>query len=100
MSKQKHKKRHTSGRRGYSITPVQESEFANDGKRKRMNPTARNLLFISLIGLAVSEILVRMEAMSELVSLVVALLALIALVAAIYLQFRSPDGSSHGRPRL
>ena len=46
MSKTKHKKRHPQGKRGYTPTPPPESEFANDGKRKRMNPAARNLLFV------------------------------------------------------
>ena len=54
MSKTKHKKRHPQGKRGYTTAPVAESEFATDGTRKRMNPTARNLLFVALICLAIS----------------------------------------------
>ena len=65
-----------------------------------MNPAARNLMFVSLICLAISEILVRKELLSEVVSLVISIVALVALVAALYLQFRRPDGSSQGRPRL
>ena len=100
MSKTKYKKRHPQGKRGYTPTPPPESEFANDGKSKRMNPAARNLMFVSLICLAISEILVRKELLSEVVSLVISIVALVALVAALYLQFRRPDGSSQGRPRL
>ena len=100
MSKTKHKKRHPQGKRGYTPTPPPESEFANDGKSKRMNPAARNLMFVSLICLAISEILFRMKFLSEVVSLVISIVALVLLVAAVYLQFRRPDGSSQGRPRL
>ena len=84
MSKTKHKKRHPQGKRGYTTAPVAESEFATDGTRKRMNPTARNLLFVALICLA----------------LIISIAALVALVVAMYLQFRKPGGGSQGRPRL
>lgn len=100
MSRSKHKKRHPQGKHSYTSTPVAESEFASDGSRKRMNPTARNLLFVALICLAISEILLRMNLMSELVSLVIGVAALVALVVAMYLQFRKPGGNSQGRPRL
>lgn len=100
MSKSKHKKRHSQGKHGYTTAPAAESEFANDGTRKRMNPTARNLLFVALICLAVSEILLRMELMAESVSLAISIVGLIAIVIAIFLQFRRPDGGSQHRPRL
>ena len=57
-------------------------------------------MFVALICLAISEILFRMKFLSEVVSLVISIVALVLLVAAVYLQFRRPDGSSHGRPRL
>lgn len=100
MSKMKHKKRHSQGKRGYTPTPVPESEFANDGSRKRMNPTARNLLFLSLVCLAISEILLQMQLLPEVVSLVIGIAALVALVVSMYLQFHTPGGGSQGQPRL
>ena len=99
MSQKKYKKRHPQKKRQVSA-PAMESEFSSDGKRKRMNPAARNLMFVALICLAISEILFRMKFLSEVVSLVISIVALVLLVAAVYLQFRRPDGSSHGRPRL
>ena len=65
-----------------------------------MNPTARNLLLVALICLAISEILLRMELLSGAVSLIISIAALVALVVAMYLQFRKPGGGSQGRPRL
>lgn len=100
MSKTKHKKRRPQGKRGYTPTPAAESEFANDGSRKRMNPAARNLLFVALICLAISEILLRMQLLPEAVSLVISILALAALVVALYLQFSSSNSDSHNQPRL
>ena len=38
MSQKKHKKRHPQAKRRVSA-PVEESEFASDGTRKRMNGT-------------------------------------------------------------
>ena len=100
MSKTKHKKRHPQRKSSYSTAPAAESEFASDGRRKRMNPTARNLLFVALVCQAISEILLRMQLLPEVVSLVVSIAALVALITALYLQFRKPGGGSQGQPRL
>ena len=51
MSQKKHKKRHPQAKRRVSA-PVEESEFASDGTRKRMNGTTRNILLFALILLA------------------------------------------------
>lgn len=100
MSKTKHRKRHPQGKGGYTPTPAPESEFASDGARKRMNPTARNLMFVALIFLAISEILSRMQLLPPVVSLIISILALATLVVAFYLQFHNPDGGSQNQPRL
>ena len=47
MSQKKHKKRHPQAKRRVSA-PVEESEFASDGTRKRMNGTTRNILLFAL----------------------------------------------------
>ena len=99
MSKPKHKKRPPQRRPGYATTPVDESEFASNGRRKQMNPAARRLLFFSLICLALSELLSRMQLVAEEVSLLIAIVALGALVVGLYLQFRDPNSGSR-RPRL
>lgn len=90
---QKHAKRRYSTKKR-STAPVQESEFASDGRRKRMNPAARNLLFISLIILALSEVLVRTNTVTELVANLICIPAVIALAAAVYLQFRRPGNGA------
>lgn len=101
MSKTKHKKRHPQGKRGYTTAPVAESEFATDGTRKRMNPTARNLLLVALICLAISEILLRMELLSGAVSLIIKHCGSGGPGGEpCHLQFRKPGGGSQGRPRL
>lgn len=92
MSQKHAKRRHSTKKR--VTAPAQESEFASDGRRKRMNPAARNLLFISLIILALSEVLVRTNTVTELVATLICIPALIALVAAVYLQFRRPGNGA------
>ena len=77
MSQKHAKRRHSTKKR--VTAPAQESEFASDGRRKRMNPAARNLLFISLIILALSEVLVRTNTVTELVANLICIPALIAL---------------------
>ena len=78
MSQKKHKKRHPQQKRNAASAPAMESEFASDGRRKRMNRTSRNLLLLSLVGI-------------------------ILLVLALWFQFRDPTGggqSGVNAPRL
>ncbi len=46
MSQKKHKKRHPQQKRNAASAPAMESEFASDGRRKRMNRTSRLSPFI------------------------------------------------------
>ena len=65
MSQKKHKKRHPQQKRNAAGAPAMESEFASDGRRKRMNRTARNLLLLSLMLVAAVNLLVNMGMMGQ-----------------------------------
>ena len=55
MSQKKHKKRHPQQKKRTVSAPAMESEFASDGRRKRMNRTSRNLLLLSLVLVAAGQ---------------------------------------------
>ena len=100
MSQKKHKKLHPQAKRRVSA-PVEESEFASDGTRKRMNGTTRNILLFALILLAATEAMFRAGLLPEAVSNVVAIVGL--LMIALWFQFGDPSGGSRtssGRPKL
>ena len=102
MSQKKHKKRHPQAKRRVSA-PVEESEFASDGTRKRMNGTTRNILLFALILLAATEAMFRAGLLPEAVSNVVAIVGLVLLMIALWFQFGDPSGGSRtssGRPKL
>ena len=89
MSQKKHKKRHPQQKRNAASAPAMESEFASDGRRKRMNRTSRNLLLLSLVLVAAVNVL--------------SLVGIILLVLALWFQFRDPTGggqSGVNAPRL
>ena len=108
MSQKKHKKRHPQQKRNAASAPAMESEFASDGRRKRMNRTSRNLLLLSLVLVAAVNLLVNMgmmgQAMANVLSLVgIILVGIILLVLALWFQFRDPTGggqSGVNAPRL
>ena len=80
-----------------------ESEFASDGRRKRMNRTARNLLLLSLVLVAAVNLLVNMGMMGQAMANVLSLVGIILLVLALWFQFRDPTGggqSGVNAPRL
>ncbi len=103
MSQKKHKKRHPQQKRNAASTPAMESEFASDGRRKRMNRTARNLLLLSLVLVAAVNLLVNMGMMGQAMANVLSLVGIILLVLALWFQFRDPTGggqSGVNAPRL
>lgn len=80
-----------------------ESEFASDGRRKRMNRTSRNLLLLSLVLVAAVNLLVNMGMMGQAMANVLSLVGIILLVLALWFQFRDPTGggqSGVNAPRL
>ena len=85
--------------------PVEESEFASDGTRKRMNGTTRNILLFALILLAATEAGFQAEAASrvEAVSVVIAIVGLVLPIQSPWFQFGDPSGggrTSSGNPKL
>lgn len=102
MSQKKHKKRHPQAKRPVSA-PVEESEFASDGTRKRMNSTARNILLFALILMAATEAMFRAGLLPAAVSNVIAIVGLVLLMIALWFQFGDPSGGGHtssGNPKL
>ena len=108
MSQKKHKKRHPQQKRNAASAPAMESEFASDGRRKRMNRTSRNLLLLSLVLVAAVNLLVNMGMvnmgmMGQAMANVLSLVGIILLVLALWFQFRDPTGggqSGVNAPRL
>ena len=102
MSQKKHKKRHPQKKHSVSA-PAMESEFASDGRRKRMNRTSRNLLLLSLVLVAAVNLLVNMDIMGQALANILSLVGIILLVLAPWFQFRDPTGggqSGVNAPRL
>ena len=102
MSQKKHKKRHPQAKRPVSA-PVEESEFASDGTRQRMNSTARNILLFALILMAATEAMFRAGLLPAAVSNVIAIVGLVLLMIALWFQFGDPSGggrTSSGNPKL
>ena len=99
MAKNK-KRRHS---RTVELKRQVEQEKLADGKdraRKRMDPTARLLLYGDLVFLAAASILDANHLISEFVSGTLTLIGLILLIVALWLQFgRKKDGLRKG-PRL
>ena len=102
MSQKKHKKRHPQNKRPVSVA-AEESEFSSDGKRRRMNRTARNILLLTLMLLAGGELLTRNHLIGDAAGNAIALVGIILLLVALWLHVRDPSGgwqSSAGGPRL
>ena len=95
MSQKKHKKRHPQKKHSVSA-PAMESEFASDGRRKRMNRTSRNILLFTLVMLAAVQLLTPAGLMTVELANGLSLLALVLLIIALWLQFRNPSGGSSG----
>ena len=82
---------------------MEESEFASDGTRKRMNSTARNILLFALILMAATEAMFRAGLLPAAVSNVIAIVGLVLLMIALWFQFGDPSGggrTSSGNPKL
>ncbi len=97
MSQKKHKKRHPQQAKRPAAAPSMESEFASDSSRKRMDRTARNLLLLSLVLIAASQLFTQLQIVSNDVANVLALLALLVLLSSLWFQFGNPSGGSQSR---
>ena len=102
MSKKKKRRSH-SAPGGQNHT--QGSALADETRSgsKRFKPAARNLLFLDLIFLGVSQLLYSKQLLSEMVSGLCTIVGLILLLLALWLQFGRHEGGSggpFGSPRL
>ena len=103
MSQKKHKKRHPQQKKRTVSAPAMESEFASDGRRKRMNRTSRNLLLLSLVLVAAVNLLVNTDFIGDVLANILSLVGIILLILALWFQFRDPTGggqSGVNAPRL
>lgn len=88
MSKKQYKKRHHSSTVAAKRRAEQERiADEKDRARKRMNPTARNLLFGDLIFLAVISLLDTNHLLSPALSAVSTIVGVILLLIALWFQF-------------
>ena len=82
---------------------MEESEFASDGTRKRMNSTTRSILLFALVLQTATEAMFRAGLLPEAVSNVIAIVGLVLLMIALWFQFGDPSGggrTSSGNPKL
>lgn len=98
MSQKKYKKRHPQSTiNAKRQAAAEELADRKDRDRKRMDPTARNLLFGDLIFLAVCELLYRNGMISDLVSGLSTIIGVILLALALWFQFGKKNKNG-GRP--
>ena len=92
MSSSKKKKRHANSRASVR-TRSQQAVLADqkDRARRRMNPTARNLLFFDLVFLAACQMMYSAGMIGELLSGAATLLGMALLIAALWFQFGKKD---------
>lgn len=97
MSQKKHKKRHHSA----AVTAKRQAEQEKladeiDRSKKRMNPTARMLLWGDLVYLAVISLLDRSALLSETAGSIATIIGLILLLLALWFQFGKKGGGRSG----
>lgn len=101
MSQKKHKKRKHSP----TVTAKRQAEQERiadekDRARKRMDPTARSLLLIDLVFLAVISILDINQVLPPLLNGVATIVGVIMLLAALWFQFGKKDKWGRSGPKL
>lgn len=102
MSKKKKRRSHSApgGQNRTQGSPL--SEETRSGS-KRFKPAARNLLFLDLIFLGVSQLLYSKQLLSQMASGLCTLVGLVLLLLALWIQFGRHEGSTggpSGPPRL
>lgn len=89
MSRKKPKKSHMqSAAAARSRRDAAQLADQKDRERRRMSPTARNLLCIALVVLAVSELLYQLDTITYQAATAVSVAVLILVVAALAVQLR------------
>ena len=101
MSQKKRKKRHSQ--------PVMDAKRQatqarladeRDRARKRMDPTARSLLLIDLVFLAVISILDINQMLPPMLNAIATIVGVILLIAALWFQFGKKDKWGRSGPKL
>lgn len=101
MAKKKNKKRQHSRTVELKRQAGQEKLADEiDRNRKRMDPTARLLLFGDLVFLAAASLLYSFQLISDVVSGLCTVIGVILLIAALWFQFRKKDGGFGKGPRI
>ena len=101
MSQKKYKKRKHSPT--VSAKRQAEQERIADEKdraRKRMDPTARNLLLVDLVFLAVVSLLDMNQMLSPIVNAIATIVGIVLLLAALWFQFGKKDKWGRSGPKL
>ena len=103
MSRKKYKKRHSQSTINAKRQAAQ-AQLADDKDRarKRMDPTARNLLLGDLVFLAICQLLYSSGALSEAITSVCSIFGLVIMVIALWFQFgkrKDGDGPSSSWPK-
>ncbi len=101
MSQKKYKKRKHSA----TVTAKRQAEQERiadekDRARKRMDPTARTLLLLDLVFLAIISLLDMNQMVSAPVSAISSIVGLILLFAALWFQFGKKNKSGPSSPKL
>lgn len=101
MSKKKYKKRHHSS----TVTAKRQAEQERiadeiDRNRKRMDPTARNLLLGDLVFLCIIILLEQRSMITTTVSNLATIVGVILLLLALWFQFGRKNKDGHSGPQL
>ncbi len=101
MSQKKYKKRKHSP----TVTAKRQAEQERiadekDRARKRMDPTARSLLLIDLVFLAVISILDINQMLPPMLNAIATIVGVILLIAALWFQFGKKDKWGRSGPKL
>ena len=101
MSQKKYKKRKHSA----TVTAKRQAEQERiadekDRARKRMDPTARTLLLLDLVFLAILSLLDANQMISAPVSAIGTIIGVILLLAALWFQFGKKDKFGRSGPKL
>lgn len=101
MSQKKYKKRKHSA----TVTAKRQAEQERiadekDRARKRMDPTARTLLLLDLVFLAILSLLDANQMISAPVSAIGTIIGVILLLAALWFQFGRKDKFGRSGPKL
>lgn len=99
MSQKKHNKRRVSPTvAAKKQARAEQLADEKDRARKRMDPTARNLLFGDLIFLAICELMVKLEVISPFLAGIATIVGILLLLLALWFQFGRGGGGGRRTP--